>query len=210
MLFNEQKTFGFCPMCMQNVEHTRKFSSLLLNIADLLTLRILKLLRIGPWYCYQCEGKKFFLRGIRRDFPSFNRHNSQVTFDHASASTEPIVDQPTQESVGNYLRDGQSLLMREQRATRYSQKYRDSTVSRVLSEPASLQRISQELNVSTSDVVDWISDYVDRQQQTIRDLQRRLRSFDRNLKAEEGMMESSSDIVFNENGDQVIDGRTLP
>jgi transposase-like protein len=197
---------------MQNVEHTRKFSSLLLNIADLLTLRILRLFRIGPWYCYQCEGSRFYLRRIRRNFPSFNRHNSQVTFDHASASTLPESEPLTQESVGNYLRDEQSLLMREQRATRYSQKYRDATVSRVLAEPASLQRISQELNVTASDVLDWISDYVNRQQQTIRELQRRLRSFDRNLSATTGeeVVDSPAEIVLDKNGEQVIDGRVLP
>lgn len=162
----EKMTFGFCPMCMQNVEHVRKFSSPFFWILDLFSLRILRLFRLGPWYCFQCERKTFYLKWSRRSAPTYHSDTSEVNFSPKSSS-QPNSDS---QSIGNYLRNEQSLVMKDKRSNRYSQKFRDSTVARILTGATTIAQVRQELNVSEQDIIGWIANVAVKRQERIDEL----------------------------------------
>ncbi len=152
-------------MCMQNIEHTRKFSSSVFEILDRLSFRCLMLFRIGPWYCYQCEGRSLYLRQPNRRAPTFNRERSRSDFINQST---PDLD--TAEAIGNFIKSDQSLVMRHKRTRRYSAKFRDAAVERLLGETSSISQLKTELDVSEQDLIGWIADLVSRQQDRIRSI----------------------------------------
>ena len=201
----EKMTFGFCPMCMQNVEHVRKFSSPFFWMLDLFSLRIFKLLRFGPWYCFQCERKTFYLHWCRRSAPTYHSDTSEVNFSPKSSSESASDSQ----SIGNYLRNEQSLVMKDKRSNRYSQKFRDSTVARILSGAATIAQVRHELNVSEQDIINWIANVAVKKQERIDelvdalgairpDLPEQLRSALKTASAHESL------------SDNVVEGRVLP
>jgi hypothetical protein len=146
---------------MKNIPHVRRISNPLLWLLDVLTLCVVSLLRIGPWYCIQCGKKKMFLATRRRSAGTFDpevEHGSSV------------------ESAGNYIRTSESLVMRRNRAKRYSQKYRDGVVQRLIGGTATISQIGQELDLTERDLVDWIADALAAKQDRIDELMALLRS----------------------------------
>ena len=71
------------------------------------------------------------------------------------------------EHVGNFLRSDESLLVRKARANRYSKKFREGVVNRILSGALTISQARKELNVSERDLLDWINDRIMRQDQKI-------------------------------------------
>lgn len=190
---------------MQNVEHVRKFSSPLFWILDLLTLRIFKLLRLGPWYCFQCELKTFRLKRTRRHAPTYHSDTSQVNFNPKSAS-ESISNS---QAVGNYLKNEQSLVMRDKRSNRYSQKFRDSTVARILSGATTIAQVRQELGVSEQDIVGWMANVALKKQERIDELVDVLGAIGPDL-PEQFKIALKLASANEARDDNVVEGRVLP
>ena len=61
--------------------------------------------------------------------------------------------------------------MKSTRLQRYSEKYRDAVVRRILSGASSIHQVRDEKQLSESEIVDWISDLFERQQQKIDSLE---------------------------------------
>jgi transposase-like protein len=214
-MFDNDKMLGYCPLCMQNVEHTRKFSSWIMLVLDLLTLRIFRIFRIGPFYCYQCETKTLYLKPVRRDAPTFDVATSTASYRdgrHVWVSSQS--DEPTDqnesgtpfEPVGNFLKAEQSLLMQERRSQAYSQKFRDAAVARILAGNASLLDIRNELQVKETDLIRWIGDLMNRKQQQIDELKATLLKLQTNLPEHlQPLVEAVSQIPTSGEG-SVIEG----
>jgi transposase-like protein len=194
------KTLGFCPLCRQNVEHTRMFSSSITRFLDLLTFGILKSLRVGPYYCFQCESKCYYLKPFRRDVPTFDSITMTSGF-HVQGepwsqeesqyydATSKILDTPEgspieilpAESLGNLFKTEQSLVMQERRSNSYSLRFRDSIVARILQGEATLASVKKELNVKEGDLIRWISDLMDRKQKELDQIREILQSVENQL-----------------------------
>ncbi len=177
---DQKKTLGYCEMCMQNVEHTRVFSSAITWFLDLATLRILKLFRLGPYYCFQCEQKRYYLRPVRRSVPTFDSETSTVGFapswfgenrktGRGNESDQSVGDQAA-EPIGNFLKTEHSLVMQDRRASNFTQKFRDATVLKILSGKALMIDIRHELEVTESDLIRWMADLMNRKQLRIKEL----------------------------------------
>ena len=191
-------------MCMQNIEHTRKVSIPILRVADLMSLSILRVFRIGPWYCYQCERRTMFLRFQNKQVPTFERHRSRSEFSKKK-------DDSHSKSIGNYIKAEQSLVMRDRRSRRYSCKFRDATVDRLLSGAATISQIRDELDVTELDILSWIADLMERRKeaiaQTSAQLTRAVDLLPPDLQAQ--FMEASEKLLAVESG-SVVEGRVLP
>ena len=200
---------GFCPMCMQNVEHARKPSPPFV-LLDILTLGALLIFRVGPWYCFQCERKTHYLKPIRRSAPTFHKTRSRSEYGSPPLTElSGPTDEDSSESVGNYLRSEKSLVMQDKRANRFSQKFRDATVDRVLSGSATLAQIRNELEISEADFVNWIENLMARKNEQIQQLNQTLDRIQSNLpkhlsSAFENVREVQSDSA------DIVDGKTMP
>ena len=195
---SSKRTSGFCVSCQKNVPHRRWINSPILLISDLLTFRLTRLARLGPWYCVHCDSKKTLLPLRKKsaiDYRStvieketqpskfVSRANSPgaqpaASTTPASPSTPPPPNPaPTQperepaESVGNFIKTDSSLLMKSTRLQRYSDKYRDAVVRRILSGSSSIKQVREEKQLSEIEVTDWIADLFERQQQKIDSLE---------------------------------------
>ena len=63
----KKNTNGFCRICQKNVPHRRWIGNPIALMFDLLTLRITRFLRVGPWYCVHCDNKVVMLSLRNRD-----------------------------------------------------------------------------------------------------------------------------------------------
>jgi transposase-like protein len=216
-MLDQKRILGFCPMCMQNVEHTRKFSFPLFGLLDLLTLRVLRFARIGPWFCFQCEQKTIYLPLPRRGAPTFCIDQSRAHF-RGGAQVDPFVEQglndqsSSQESIGNYLKSEQSLVMRNQRSQKYSQKFRDASVMRILSGATTFSQARHELGVVENDLIAWIADLLARKQDRIDELAVALKSVQANfpLHLHSTPGEPGEPDLADVEGESVIEGRVTP
>lgn len=168
----EDKTMGFCSLCMQNVEHTRVFSFTITRFIDLLSLGLFRTLRIGPYYCFQCESKCYYLKPIRRDAPTFDSETMTARFrrrgEKANLGANQDNDSPNPQGVssqilmveplGNLHKHEHSLVMQERRTQNFSANFRDSIVDRILQGEMSLAAAKNELNLTDSDLIRWIAD----------------------------------------------------
>lgn len=186
---DEKKTLGFCSLCMQNVEHTRKFSSIFMRLLDVLTLGLLGVFRIGPYYCFQCENKTLFLRRVRREAPTFDSITSIVDFSNPkhdrrrpqASANESLEIEEAFEPVGNFLKAEHSLLRQERRASNFSQKFRDGVVMKILSGKSSIHEVHLELGITETDLTVWIGEMMKRKDQRIDELEKALEAIQSNL-----------------------------
>ena len=155
--------WGFCLNCLRNVPHYREFRIAPLRFLDALSFRILSVFRIGPWYCVHCERKAIFLGGERSDAPQF-RPPFAAAENQPVETTRDAHSKPPAELVGNFLKEEESLVMRATRLKKYSEKYRDSIVRRIMSGSATMMQIRQEKNLSEGELLDWIADLFRRMQ----------------------------------------------
>ena len=139
-------------------------------------------MRMGSWYCESCEKRSLKLpkrrvgvveflvvadeskRPAKKDSNQIRSSGevplaSQVdSFHDADEHAELQTDEPTPaEPIGNVLRSDQSLLARKARSNRYSEKFRESVVKRVLSGQSTIAQVRVELKVTERDVLDWIA-----------------------------------------------------
>lgn len=181
-----------------------------------MTLQVASLFRLGPWYCYQCETKKIWLPRVNSNAPTFCSEDASIHFSQqdegdaggASSGVEP---------VGNYLKCEQSLLLREQRTKRYSQKFRDGTARRVLKDPSLVKTLCRELNLQESDIVSWIASLVQQKQERINELTQLLENLQAGGAARTRLEMDQNSIADEEPGEgtsqmsgEVVEGRILP
>lgn len=81
----------------------------------------------------------------------------------------------TQTSAGNYLRNNQSLVMRSARSDRFTEKFRDGIVQRILNGTTTLAEVREQYFLTEQDLIDWMKHSFDRKQKRIDDLTEQLR-----------------------------------
>ena len=150
---------------MKNTPHHRCVPTNLLRVVDIAMYPITRPIGFGPWCCWNCDRLSLFLGRVRPDMATIN-----------SDDTQPLEAEP----VGNYIRSEHSLLVRRARTSRYSQKYRDGVVHRLISGNTNINQLTRELNISDRDIVDWIADVLFRKQERIDELTHLLMSVQQN------------------------------
>jgi len=143
------------------------------------------ILRIGPWYCVHCDRKANFLQYPKADAPLYRksglatqeppqRPQSQSKAKSSESSetaettpSEKTVETPTAVPVGNFIKSENSLVMKSKRLTRFSEKYRDAVVRKILSGSTTLSQVREDKKLSEGEIIDWIADLFDRQQAKI-------------------------------------------
>jgi len=111
-----------------------------------------------------------------------------------------------QTSAGNYLRNDQSLVMRSARSDRFTDKFKDGIVVRILNGSTTIAKVREQHHLTEQDVIDWMKNSFDRKQKRIDDLVQRLRDSQSTDKDRIIKIESKPGRVTID-GD-VIDGRS--
>ena len=158
---NKKYKLGYCHQCVKNVSHFRAIQFRILRTLDALTLGITRWLRIGPWYCSHCLTKSLYLSWVQ---PGAHRITASEPRSKKTNSDAPLFENEIAQPVGNYLKSDQSLVMRSKRLMRFTEKYRDSMVRRLLSGSSSILQIRQEKDISEGELLDWVADLFDRMQ----------------------------------------------
>ncbi len=160
-LMSTRDTIGYCPSCLQNIHHSRRHRSQVGSEGEQLKFGFW---RVGPWYCCRCERKSFFLR-----FPNSRRPTSHWPRSEGQDRGA--------EAVGNFIRSDNSLVLRQKRSSRYSQKFRDGVVQRITTGKGSISQLCVELKVTESDLVAWIGDLLQRRQDRVDELSMMLKAY---------------------------------
>ncbi len=148
---------GYCRDCRKNVVHVNRFLTPLGKLWGRLGGRRMATWGWGHWHCPICTLDCFVLPRPRDDV------------DELRADVSPVVEL---ERVGNHFHDHISLVARQERSQRFSAKFRESVVDRLLSGASNLAQVKCELGVSDSDLLAWIAEKVDRQASQIDQLTR--------------------------------------
>lgn len=114
----------------------------------------------------------------------------------------------TQSSAGNFLRNDQSLVMRSVRSDRFTDKFRDGIVQRILNGTTTIADVREQHHLTEQDVIAWMKDSFDRKQKRLDDANEQLKltqssDSDRIVKIE------SKPGRMRING-EVIEGRSQP
>lgn len=166
--------WGFCPCCLKNCRHFCAPKSRLTRALEMLSLGFAKGFRLGPWYCVHCETKSIYLKDERSDVPRCQTDDLEAADSNSTDSADDSLATP----VGNFLKSEQSLVMRSTRLKRFSEKYRDSIVRRLLSGTSTMAQIRQEKNITEGELTDWIADLFERMQARLDSLEE---TFEANL-----------------------------
>jgi hypothetical protein len=153
--------WSFCRNCLKNVPHYREIRMPVLRILDVLSLRCLSWFRIGPWFCVHCERRTSFLKGERYDAAHSDSAAPDPEWEAADDTLDPS---HAAHPVGNFIKEEESLVIRSKRMKRFSEKYRDSVVRRIMSGKTSMAQVRQEKKLSEGELIDWIADLFDRMQ----------------------------------------------
>lgn len=192
---SKNQTHGFCNICQKNVPHRRWIGNPIVLMFDLLTLRLTRFLRLGPWYCVHCDNKVVVLSFRRKNAIDYRstvlNYESIPTkiapakpVDSAPAGPGPVAAPVTvnstaapaaaqlepAESVGNFIKT-ESSLVKSTRLQRYSEKYRDAVVRRIFTGASSIKQVREEKDLTETEITDWIADLFERQQQRIEALE---------------------------------------
>lgn len=159
---------GFCRTCNRNAPFARPKNALWLSgILNWLPLERIGIGPLGPWVCECCSNKMIFLRRPRPHAPEF-----VSKIDHAIQ----LAEQVEAETIGNFLVTEKSLIHRANRLARFSEKYRDSVVRKILTGSTTIRRVRDELNLSEPEVLDWVADLVRRLNEDLGNLRDELES----------------------------------
>ena len=161
MSFQQTKS-GYCAKCVSNETHVRKVPDGVYWILDACTLSLVEMFRVGPWFCMECNTEQLYLP-VKKSPQGIER--IRLAKEEAN---------PQSRSVGNFLRSEQSLVQRQRRKSRYSEKFRDDLVLRILNGSTSLQQVRDDHNVSEQDVKDWILDMKQRHSSRLDEIDRLL------------------------------------
>lgn len=151
-----------------------------------------------------CHAESIYLRPTLRDAPDY-RINEPGEMCDVAPRESPI---PKQQSAGNFLRNEQSLVMRATRLKRFSEKYRDAVVRRVLNGTTTFSQIRQELEISEVELVDWIADLFERQQDLLTAYENAVVQAPV-LKIANGTSDELSSVQ-NQHRDRILEGQVRP
>lgn len=151
---------GYCRSCRKNLHHVSRFRTGLGRWWGLICGERLTAFRLGNWSCPLCANRCWILPLPREDAPELQLHDAH---DSTSSSVERL---------GNDFRSHRSLVARSERARRFSPKFRESVVDRLLSGTSSFAQLRSELGVSESDLLAWIAELIDRKNAQIEKLSR--------------------------------------
>ncbi|MEZ6095264.1 MAG: hypothetical protein R3C03_13705 [Pirellulaceae bacterium] len=130
-----------------------------MRILDRITFRVMPTMGCGSWYCRLCNHKSLWLAGPDPNASTYRYQSS------TSTSTD------TTEWVGNYIKRD-SLVMRSERSSRFSAKFRQSVIQRALSGSATISQLKEELNITDGDLMSWIGEFVGYQAERIDHLEK--------------------------------------
>lgn len=71
-------------------------------------------------------------------------------------------DQSDPQSEGNYILDELSLAQRVDHSARFTEKFRDNVVERIISNRTLVSKVCRELDITESDVQHWMKQWVHR------------------------------------------------
>ncbi len=97
--------------------------------------------------------------------------NPNATSNGGSASPKAA-----QTAAGNFLRNNQSLVMRSARSDRFTEKFRDGIVHRILNSTTTIAEVREQYHLTEQDLIDWMKHSFDRKQKRIDELKELLRS----------------------------------
>ena len=92
-----------------------------------------------------------------------------------SATVSSASSKATQTAAGNFLRNNQSLVMRSARSDRFTEKFRDGIVQRILNSTTTIAEVREQHHLTEQDIIDWIKHSFDRKQKRIDELKEKLR-----------------------------------
>lgn len=152
---------GYCEKCGRTARQMHHASGAVWWLHRL-TFQILPRLGVGGWSCLECSTECRYLSRAPR-------HSTE-----SSESASPFVPD------GNFIIGDRSLVRRSLKASRYTEKFRDSVVDRLVNGQVNLESIRSELRVRESDVMAWIADRLQRQQERIDQYRKLLELFAQN------------------------------
>ncbi len=163
---------GYCPHCMKNLAHAGTQDGLLYHLGNVLALGTFRFWRVGSWNCTLCNRQSLRLMGCRRHVPTLREPGGQSTIEPTDSNLQAT------ESVGNFIKQEVSLVARRERANRFSVKFRDNVVRRLISTDCSMSDLCNDLQISESDIVDWLADHISRQQERCERLENDLKQLE--------------------------------
>jgi transposase-like protein len=176
------KKIGHCKQCLRNVPHILHFRWPVLRLLNRWPEFAASLPR-ASWYCCACEKNTFKLQrpldDVLLDSTSTDMDDIVPWRDRSDpaerggfffrrkpkqSTTETVVDEADEaaefEKVGNFLRSDESLLVQQARVGRYTKKFREGVVDRILSGGSTITQVRKELGLSERDILNWINDRV--------------------------------------------------
>lgn len=151
---------GYCRDCQANVDHVRRFVSSLAWLLDHLSFRFISRFRLGSWHCLQCTRNSIYL-----NLPRADARTIQI-----GRSASPESNENQVESAGNFLRSEQSLIAKKQRLSRFSPKYRENVVQKILAGHVTIGEMCRELDLSEADIIEWFAELFENQSNKIQQL----------------------------------------
>lgn len=177
---------GYCVSCRRNVHHFRGSKSWSARCFDFVSLYVFN---FGPWYCSRCECRSQILPWFRRKEPTLRR-----------------IDDGT-EAIGNFIRSDGSLVLRKKRSSRYSQKFREGVVLRLLTGKTNLAQLTTELKVTEADLMSWVNEVLLSRDERIQQLTSLLKSYHRAAGNLIGVVDQSEDFDDVGDDDNLVEGQ---
>ena len=100
--------------------------------------------------------------------------------DAKSSKVESNSEENAQSSAGNFLRNDQSLVMRSARSDRFTDKFKEGIVQRILQGTTTIADVREQHYLTEQDVITWMKQSFDRKQKRIDDLIQQLRRSESN------------------------------
>lgn len=128
--------------------------------------------RTGSEVSLVADGEQAEQVDVSRNRPAIileeaDRRNSTVLDSRSERGSEFGSDTVTEaEPVGNFIKD-QSLVLQSARLHRFTEKFRDSVVDRILTGKVSIGSLTADGDYSESELVSWIADKAKRQEEAI-------------------------------------------
>ena len=180
---------GFCDSCQQNKDHRRVAG--VFSLINLFLLGVPSLFGISTWACTHCRSVRIFLfrqREVRQEIRSSSFHKT------------------AQPSPNGALKPQAPRKRKSTRSQLYSEKYRDAVARRVVSGITSIAEVKQSLELSDSDVLDWLKQSFQRKEDRVEMLREALISYQKDrpeFNVEEAMLDITSNQMAEQNSPKV-------
>lgn len=115
--------------------------------------------------------------------------------------------EPAQSSAGNFLRNDKSLVRRQSRSDRFTEKFREGIVQRILNGTMTIAEVRKQYFLTEEDVIAWMKSCFDRKQKRLDRMTEILRKTQSKDKDHIVKVDSQQPRRVDIKGD-VIDGRS--